>query len=73
MTNEQIFEMAEKYGWKDDYGRWNFQGDVGLLEFADALLETKPWVSLTDAEMCECYNSKSMGYAIEAKLREKNT
>jgi hypothetical protein len=30
-------------------------------------------VSLTDTEMCECYNSKSIGYAIEAKLKEKNT
>ena len=73
MTNDQIFALAEKYGWQDDFGRWNFQGDVGLLEFADTLLEKKPWVSLTDAEMCECYNSKSMGYAIEAKLKEKNT
>ena len=73
MTNEQIFALAEKYGWQDDFGRWNFQGDVGLLEFADALLEKKSWVSLTDAEMCECYNSKSIGYAIEAKLKEKNT
>ena len=34
---------------------------------------TSKWVSLTDAEMCECYNSKSGGYAIEAKLKEKNT
>ena len=73
MTNEQIFEIAEKYGWQDDFGRWNFQGDVGLLEFADALLEKKPWVSLTDTEMCECYNSNSIGYAIETKLKEKNT
>jgi hypothetical protein len=33
----------------------------------------REWVSLTDTEMCECYNSKSVGYAIEAKLKEKNT
>jgi hypothetical protein len=32
----------------------------------------REWVSLTDTEMCECYNSKSIGYAIEAKLKEKN-
>lgn len=77
MTNEQIFEIAEKYGWQDDFGRWNFQGDMGLLEFADAISDAvkgrREWVSLTDTEMCECYNSKSIGYAIEAKLKEKNT
>lgn len=31
------------------------------------------WVGLTDAEMCECYNSPNVGYAVEAKLKEKNT
>jgi len=45
---------------------------VALLEFVDAVTEKREWVSLTDAEMCECYNSKSIGYAIEAKLKEKN-
>jgi len=151
MTNEEIFEIADKYGWMDDFNRWNFQGDVALLEFVDALAEAQKakqktplkvlgltvftenrlrngrvydvetlqamtnrdilaipdmgkkalkevlealgvyasdipqervdetakrkheWVSLTDTEMCECYNSKSIGYAIEAKLKEKNT
>jgi hypothetical protein len=73
MTNENIFEIADKYGWVDDFNRWNFQGDVALLEFVDAVTEKREWVSLTDAEMCECYNSKSIGYAIEAKLKEKNT
>lgn len=33
----------------------------------------REWVSLTDAEMCECYNSPNVGYAVEAKLKEKNT
>jgi hypothetical protein len=77
MTNEQIFELAEKYGWMDDFNRWNFQGDVALMEFADAIIAAvkgrREWASLTDTEMCECYNSKSVGYAIEAKLKEKNT
>jgi hypothetical protein len=73
MTNEEIFAIADKYGWMDDFNRWNFQGDVALLEFVDAILAKREWVSLTDTEMCECYNSKSIGYAIEAKLKEKNT
>jgi hypothetical protein len=72
MTNEEIFAIADKYGWMDDFNRWNFQGDVALLEFVDAILAKREWVSLTDTEMCECYNSKSIGYAIEAKLKEKN-
>ena len=37
MTNEEIFELADKYGWVDDFNRWNFQGDVALLEFVDAI------------------------------------
>jgi hypothetical protein len=83
MTNEEIFEIADKYGWVDDFNRWNFQGDDKLLEFVHAIFRThtpedikkieRKWVSLTDTEMCECYNSQSVGYAIEAKLKEKNT
>jgi len=72
MTNEQIFEIADKYGWMDDFNRWNFKDD-GLTNFVVAILTNRKWVSLTDTEMCECYNSKSIGYAIEAKLKEKNT
>jgi len=41
MTNEQIFEIADKYGWVDDFNRWNFPGDVALLEFVDALAEAE--------------------------------
>jgi hypothetical protein len=37
MTNEEVFELADKYGWVDDFNRWNFQGDVALLEFVDAV------------------------------------
>jgi hypothetical protein len=37
MTNEEVFELADKYGWVDDFNRWNFQGDVALLEFVDAI------------------------------------
>lgn len=45
-----------------------------LIELVNrALNAERKWVSLTDAEMCECYNSTSVGYAIEAKLKEKNT
>jgi hypothetical protein len=53
------------------------------LEFVHAIVRThtpedikkieRKWVSLTDTEMCECYNSQSIGYAIEAKLKERNT
>jgi membrane protease subunit (stomatin/prohibitin family) len=83
MTNEQIFELAETYGEWDDFGRWTFKTNDKLLAFTDAIVRThtpedikkieRKWVSLTDTEMCECYNSQSIGYAIEAKLKEKNT
>jgi hypothetical protein len=82
MTNEQIFELAETYGEWDDFGRWTFRDNDGLLRFVDSIVRThtpedikkieRKWVSLTDTEMCECYNSQSIGYAIEAKLKEKN-
>jgi hypothetical protein len=32
MNDEQIFQLAEKCGFQDDYGRWNFNND-GLLDF----------------------------------------
>jgi len=81
--SEKIFELAEKYGDWDDFGRWTFRDNDRLLSFVDAIVRThtpedikkieRKWVSLTDTEMCECYNSQSIGYAIEAKLKEKNT
>jgi hypothetical protein len=33
MTDEEIFDIAELYGWMDDFGRWNFQPDR-LVSFA---------------------------------------
>jgi len=81
--SEKIFELAEKYGDWDDFGRWTFRDNDRLLSFVDSIVRThtpedvqkiqSKWVGLTDAEMCECYNSQSIGYAIEAKLKEKNT
>lgn len=32
MTDEDIFQLAEKNGYLDDFGRWNFTDD-GLLDF----------------------------------------
>jgi hypothetical protein len=37
MTNEQIFELAEKHGDWDDFGRWTFRDDDQLLAFVDAI------------------------------------
>jgi hypothetical protein len=39
MTNEEIFDTAEFYGWQDDFGRWNFT-DEGLVNFVLDLLQT---------------------------------
>jgi hypothetical protein len=33
MTDEEIFDLADQYGWMDDFGRWNFKDD-GLINFA---------------------------------------
>jgi hypothetical protein len=45
MTDEEIFDAADQYGWMDDFGRWNFKDD-GLISFALAI-KTAEWVGLT--------------------------
>ena len=46
MTDEEIFDVAEQYGWMDDFSRWNFKDDdlVKSYEkgFQDALNAEKP-------------------------------
>ena len=37
MTNDDIFYLAEKNGYLDDFGRWNFK-DEGLLDFVHEIL-----------------------------------
>ena len=76
MTDDEIFDIAEQYGWMDDFSRWNFT-EVGLIKFALALLKAG-WVGLTYEEV----NSWEMPdrptvfefvQFIEAKLKEKNS
>ena len=82
MTDEEIFDLADQYGWMDDFGRWNFQLDR-LVSFALAMSEKNvrvydKWVGLTDDEVFNIYKQfdslqyKSFAKAIEAKLKEKN-
>ena len=67
MTRDEIATLIEQMPQGMDANEF-------LIELVNrALNAERKWVSLTDAEMCECYNSKSVGYAIEAKLKEKNT
>ena len=40
MTDEEIFEQAEKYGDWDDFGRWTFRDNDGLLRFVDSIVRT---------------------------------
>ena len=60
MTNEEIFELADKYGWVDDFNRWNFQGDVALLEFADAIAQVEREAC---AKVCETMADKQFRQA----------
>jgi len=46
MTDEQVFELAEKLGFQDDFGRWNFTSE-DLLDFVFMVQKAeqeKPWV-----------------------------
>jgi hypothetical protein len=82
MTNEEIFDLADQYGWMDDFGRWNFQPDR-LVSFALAMSEknvrvSDKWVGLTDDEVFNIYKQfdslqyKAFAKSIEAKLKELN-
>lgn len=82
MTDEEIFDAADQYGWMDDFGRWNFQPDR-LVSFALGMSEknvgvSDKWVNLTADDVWEVYKKHdSLQYmdfarAIEAKLKEKN-
>jgi hypothetical protein len=83
MTDEEIFDIAEQYGWMDDFFRWNFK-ETGLIKFALAI-KTAEWVGLTDDELEKVFPAiatyheanktlyRSIARAIEAKLKEKNT
>jgi len=61
MTNEEIFELAETYGEWDDFGRWTFRDNDGLLRFVDSIVRThtpedikkieRKWVGLSDKEI----------------------
>jgi hypothetical protein len=44
MTDEEIFDLADQYGWMDDFERWNFQPDR-LVSFALAMSEKHVQVS----------------------------
>jgi len=76
LTNQQVFELAEEYGWQDDFGRWNFT-DEKLLSFVDQIQSAKrQWVEITKGECDELYEQEKdhvqYAWAIEAKLKEKN-
>ena len=49
MTDEQVFELAEKNGFQDDFGRWNFTNEE-LLDFVHELRQAlaEPANSTTD-------------------------
>ena len=80
MTDEEIFDLAERHGWMDDFGRWNFKDD-GLISFALAMSEknvrvSDKWVGLTDEEAWKCWDWEDFQgtwKSMEAKLKEKNT
>jgi hypothetical protein len=51
MNDEQIFELAEKIGFQDDFGRWNFTSE-GLLDFV-FMVQKREWEELNVNEVRE--------------------
>jgi hypothetical protein len=41
MNDKEIFDLAEKYGEWDDFGRWTFRTDDKLLRFVVAVQEAE--------------------------------
>jgi len=41
VNDKEIFDLAEKYGEWDDFGRWMFRTDDKLLRFVMAVIESK--------------------------------
>lgn len=37
MNDEEIYQLAEKYGDWDDFGRWVFRDSDRMLDFVDAI------------------------------------
>lgn len=59
MTDEDIFQLAEKNGYLDDFGRWNFTDD-GLLDFAFEIQKAEREAC---AEVCDGFND---GFSLTA-------
>jgi len=61
MNDKEIFDLAETYGEWDDFGRWTFRDNDGLLRFVDSIVRThtpedikkieRKWVGLSDKEI----------------------
>jgi hypothetical protein len=58
MNDKEIFDLAEKYGEWDDFGRWTFRNDDRLLAFVLAVQEVErearakcEWVGLHEHEL----------------------
>ena len=53
MNDEQVFELAEKNGFQDDFGRWNFT-DEELLDFVFMVqkAEREAGAKVTDHKCC---------------------
>jgi hypothetical protein len=50
MTDEQLFELAEKHGEWDDFGRWTFRDSDKLLDFVEEIIKAQ---RNTDAVLIE--------------------
>jgi hypothetical protein len=63
MTDEEIFELAETYGEWDDFGRWTFRNNDGLLRFVMRIQEAEREAC---AKVCEAMADKQF---IQAAIR----
>jgi hypothetical protein len=83
MDDKRIFELAEKHGWQDDFGRWNFKDD-GLISFACSMVRehtpdhvkqiTEPWScphGIEDGACKQCYEDQTKPKMRRATRKEK--
>jgi hypothetical protein len=70
MTNDDIFYLAEKNGYLDDFGRWNFK-DEGLLDFVHEILIDEREACAKVCDGLAAQDKLSNYYAVAARAIRK--
>jgi hypothetical protein len=68
MNNKEIFELAEKCGEWDDFGRWTFRTDDRLLKFVMGIQKAEREAC---AVLCETECAQNDGITCAEEIRQR--